>query len=201
MDEQVNVLQRQDVIEEVSEKPVCILAMQAVPKKNNKFRLVVDCRPVNIHIDTPKFSQEGISVVSEIIEKDDKMITIDLESGFYHVEIHPEFRKFLGFMWKGKYYVWKRMPFGVSCAPYFFNKILKPVINFLRENGIRIAPFVDDLLILLKILSMTDHIDFVINTLQELGWHLNWDKCQLQPTDEITFVGFILSTKRGIPWI
>ena len=69
------------------------------------------------------------------------MIMIDLEDGFHHIGINPEYHKYLGFTWKGKFYVWIALPFGVQCAPYYFNKIVRPVVKFIRENGIRMAPF------------------------------------------------------------
>ena len=38
-------------------KPKCILPLQCVPKKDNKLRLVLDCRYVNGFICAPKFNQ------------------------------------------------------------------------------------------------------------------------------------------------
>ena len=127
---------------------------------------------------TPKFNQEGTSVVSELIEAEDQLITIDLQDGFHHIGVHESCQTYLGFMWKNRYYVWTALPFGVKCAPYFLNKILRPCIAFLRNNGIRLAPFVDDMLVMAKQMCITDHKDFVINTLEDLGWHLNWNKSE-----------------------
>ena len=168
------------------------------PKKGGKLRLVMDCRPINVNMETPKFAQEWIPVMSELIQSEDEMITIDLQNGFHHVGIYEDDQSY--FSWGGKYYIWTALPFGVQCAPYFFNKILRPVIKFLREIGIRIAPFVDDFLIMAKAMFMADHSDFTINTFEELGWRLNRDKCQLIPSKERSFVGFLLSTK-GEPWL
>ena len=47
---------------------------------------------------------------------------------------------------------------------------------------------------------MPDHKEFVIQTLQELGWHINWKKCQLTPSHECVFVGFVITTHKE-PWI
>ena len=142
MDQQVAELVRTNAVKQVNFKPKCVLSMQCVPKKQNKLRLVMDCRPINEDMEVPSFSQEGIKTVAEMIEAEDEMITIDLESGFHHVKVHESCQQFLGFHWRNVYYIWKKLPFGAKCAPYFFNKILQPVMWFLRENHVRITPFV-----------------------------------------------------------
>ena len=115
----------------------------------------MDCRPVNHYTDTPTFSQEGISAVSEQIQSDDQLISIDLESGFHHIPIFPEHQKYVGMKWKGKYYAWCCYPFGISYGPYFFQKTLHPVIVFIRQNGIRLAAFMDDFLLMISCRSRT----------------------------------------------
>ena len=201
MDEQVCKLLNQGVIEVSEVKPHCILAMQCVPKKGGKLRLVMDCRPINENIKTPKFTQEGITAVADMIEPDDVMVTFDLKDGFHQVLIKEEFRKYLGFKWRNKYYVWKYLPFGVACAPYFFNKVIKPVVSFLRENGLRIAPFVDDFLLCIKLMNATDHKDLALAVFQECGWTLNWEQSSLEPSTTKTFVGFVITTENNRPWV
>ena len=138
----------------------------------------------------------------ELIEPEDNLITIDLESRFYHIPIAEQDQKYFGIKWKGKYYVWCVFALGISCAPYFFYKILCPVIKYLRENYVRLANFVDDFLLMLKQTQTTDQIDFTLQTLQECGWHINWKKSALNPAKQQTFIGFLLSTDREEgPWI
>ena len=48
------------VIRETKIPPRCILALTCAPKKKRKWRLVLDCRPINIHIKTPSFTEENI---------------------------------------------------------------------------------------------------------------------------------------------
>ena len=48
---------------------------------------MLDCRHVNKEINCPSFSQEGIQAVSDQIEVDDELISVDLESGFHHVPV------------------------------------------------------------------------------------------------------------------
>ena len=82
---------------------------------------------------TPSFTQEGIKSVADLIEPNDELITVDLKDGFHHVKIHPNFQKFLGISWSGRY-VWQVLPFGVQCAPYFIYKIVRPVVIYLGSG-------------------------------------------------------------------
>ena len=51
-------------------------------------------------------------------------------------------------------------------------------------------------------ITMTDHKDFLLDTLEQCGWQVNFEKCQLQPSTNAVCVGFALSThgSRG-PWL
>ena len=203
VNEEVNRLLNINAIREVSRNEVhCVLPLRCVPKKQNKNRLVLDCRHVNENIVCPTFTQEGLQSVQDQIQEHDKLISIDLENGFHHVEIKKEFQKYLGFQWSGRFYVWTVLAFGIKSAPYFFYKILRPVVTFFRQNGIRNALFVDDFLIMMKDMYVTDHTEFVLNTLQELGWHVNWSKSVLTPDTSCEFIGYVVASEgpEG-PWV
>ena len=81
---------------------MCVLPIQCVPKKENKLRMVVDCRYVNASIVTPKFKQEGIKSVAEQILEGDQLISVDLENGFHHVDMIPEHWQYSGMCWQGR---------------------------------------------------------------------------------------------------
>lgn len=202
VDEEIQKLLLLGYIKKAVNKPVCVHPLKCVPKKNNKLRLVTNCRKLNELIDTPRFSQEGIQAVSDLIKPNDDLFTVDLKDGFHQVPINRRFWKYMGIKWRGVYYVWVVLCFGVSCAPYFFHKTIRPVVTFLRQEHVRIAPFVDDFLSMSQPIVTTDQRDFILQTFQELGWKLNWEKCDLTPKKETVFVGFVVSTdgKRG-PWL
>lgn len=124
--------------------PVCVSPIACVPKKNNKFRLIVDLRQLNGYIETPSFQYDGIDTVAELIAPNDRLITADLKDGFHHVRIHRDFQKYLGIFWNNIFYTWTVLPFGLSCSPYFFHKFLRPVVQYFRANGLRVVIYVDD---------------------------------------------------------
>ena len=67
--------------------------------EGKKLRLVLDLRYVNKHIKHKKFRHKNLSALSEMLNKGDYFTTFNLRSGYHHIEIHREHRKFLGFEW------------------------------------------------------------------------------------------------------
>ena len=47
------------------------------------------------------------------------MFAFDLKSGYHDMDIVPQHRKYLGFEWGGKYFVFTVLPFGLSTARMF----------------------------------------------------------------------------------
>ncbi len=64
-----------------------------------------------------------------------KMGTCVHLTGYHHVHICHESQKYLGFEWKGGYYVFTVLPFGLASASYVFSKLLRPVVRHFRSQG------------------------------------------------------------------
>ena len=202
VDSKLKDLLDQGAIKKVNFKPQCVLPIQIVPKKNGKLRLVVDCRHSNSFIKTPKFKQEGIESVAAQIQEGDLLISVDLQDGFHHVEMHHSCWTYFGMSWRNEFYVWCVLPFGMAASPWFFKKILEPVSQYLREQGLRIALFVDDFFQMAKKLFFQGHKELLLDTLTDLGWSINRDKSQLTPNTCCSFVGFdVCSIGLQGPWI
>jgi len=76
------------------------------------------------------------------------LFKFDLKSGYHHVEIFPDHRKFLALSWDfgtevNRYFHFWVLPFRLSSALYIFTKILKPLQKLWRSQGIPIAIFLD----------------------------------------------------------
>lgn len=177
-------------IEECIRKPRCISPINIVPKKDNKYRLVINLRLLNSHCDAPKFSNEDIRVVKQLIRVQDDLATIDLKDGFLHVPVEESCRDYLGFRWCDKFYRFTKLPFGLALSPYYFSKIIRPIIVYLRSQGIRVVAFVDDFLLMSEPSCFTDHLDQVLDTLLELGWNVNLEKSSLLQRKEVKYLGY-----------
>ena len=61
--------------------------LKAVPKKGGSYRLICNLMRLNESIISPKFKNEGIDTVIELIRPQDCMVSCDLSDGFFHVPI------------------------------------------------------------------------------------------------------------------
>ena len=152
-----------------------ISPLNVVPKKGGKLRLITNLRALNQNINLRTFRSEDIRLTSEMIQQDDYINTVDLKDCFFHLPVHPSFRDFLGVFFEGKFYRWAVLPFGLNMSPYFCNKILRPIVQFLRDvHHLRVQCYVDDWIILSPLCSITGDTDTVLHTLDDLGLIVNF---------------------------
>ena len=76
-----------------------------------------------------------------LFEKGDYMFSFDLKSGYHHVDIAKEHWKYLGFSWESRFYVFTVLPFGLSSACYIFTKLVRPLVRYWRERGLRVIVY------------------------------------------------------------
>ena len=118
------------------------------------------------------------------------------------MKVQKWFRKYLGITWNGKYYFWCVLAFGIKSAPYYFNKILHPVVRYFRENGLRNSLFVDDFLFMIRQLLLQQQKQFALETLEKLGWQINYEKSKLIESTNCQFIGFnVFSEGPNGPWL
>ena len=82
-----------------------------------------------------------------------------LKDAFSSIPIHISHKRFLRFTFKEKMHQFNCLPFGLSSAPWVFTKTLKPALATLRERGVRLIIYIDDLLILAESRELIlDHV-------------------------------------------
>ena len=192
VDSEINELISDNVIEQCDDV-VCISPLGCVPKKDG-HRLIVDLREVNKFIDCPKLCYEDINTVKQVVQPGDHMITCDIKSGYHHIAVARDFQKYLGVAWKGKTYVWKKLPFRLNISAFYFVKVVRAVVAYVRSKGIRIISYVDDFCVCSKPDSIVADRDFFLNVLADLGFVINVKKSMLEPSTHVQFIGYVIST-------
>ena len=84
-----------------------------------------------------------------MLKKGDYVFSFDIKSGYHHIDIFEEHRKYLSFSWQFedgtiRYFHSNVLPFGLSPAPYVFTKVMHQVTKYWRQKGIRIVLYIDD---------------------------------------------------------
>ena len=130
--------------------PTVVSPPDVVPKPySEKLRLVVLMRNVNNPLVKRVFEFEGLSDIADMVNKEDYSLSYDLTSRYYHVALHPNSRRFVGFKWKGKYYQYICLPFGLSIALWVLSKVIRELVMYWRSRGVNILPYLDDFIFLI----------------------------------------------------
>ncbi|KAM9319596.1 bromodomain and WD repeat-containing protein 1 [Gastrophryne carolinensis] len=123
-----------------------------VKKSSGSYRMILNLKRLNRFIRYKRFKMESIFSVRQTLTRNVFMANLDLQDAYLHIPILEAHRKYLRFAvrldHKIFYYQYKTLPFGLSSAPRIFTKILAEPMAFLRQLGISIIPYLDDLLVL-----------------------------------------------------
>jgi hypothetical protein len=115
------------------------------------------------------------------------------------VDVAPEFWQYLGFEWQGKYYVFCQLPFGLATACYIFTKLMKQLVAYWRKSGIRVIPYIGDFPFICSSTSEFASVQSrVLGDFARAGFMLFANKCQLQLSHVIKFLGFVVDTLHGV---
>ena len=116
--------------------PRCVLPLNVIPKKQpGKFRGLLDGRHVNEYLTCPKFEYERLSDLDSLMQPGEFMVGIDLTNSYWQLRMNDAALEYLGFEWRGKYYVFSVLPFGLKTAPWGFSKITREFCAYLRASG------------------------------------------------------------------
>lgn len=116
---------------------------------------------------------------------------LDIKDAFHQVELHPDSRQITTFITSKGLYRYKRLMFGISCAPEIFQKVLERML--LGCDGV--LNFIDDILVYGKDLEEHDRrLEKVMQVLKENNVVLRDDKC-LYRVNKVNFLGHELSAE------
>lgn len=164
-------------------------------KSNGKKRFILNLKNFNNYVEAPHFKLEDTRTVLRLIQKDCYLTSIDLKDAYFLVPVAMEHRKYLRFCFNNTLYQFTCLPFGLSSAPHAFTKILKPVVQQFRSQGITCVNYLDDFLIFGETcLDCKNKTEIAVKTLKYLGFVINYEKSVLNPSKTCKFLGFILHT-------
>ena len=170
-----------------------------VPKKNGKLRPVINLRPLNKYLAKKHFKMDTLSKVINLVRPQDWAITIDLTDAYLHIPIFQKHRKFLRFCFLGQCYQWKVMCFGPTSAPRVFTKLVSVVAAYLRTCNVRLAVYLDDWLGLnQKRMALLQDRKLCLNLLVSLGFMINLEKSNLEPSQKLVYIGALFNLKQGL---
>ena len=166
-----------------------------VDKKDGGHRPVINLKNLNSFVDFQHFKMEGIHMLRDLLKKGDFMVKLDLKDAYFTVPVWIGHQKYLRFLWKETLWEFACLPFGLASAPRTFTKIMKPVVATLRNLGIRLIIYLDDVLILADSEQTARlHLATAQNLLENLGFVINLKKSVLSPVQKIEFLGMTVDS-------
>ena len=152
-----------------------------VPKVNGNIRLCVDMRRANEAVIRERYA------IPTIVD-----ILTDLNQSQV-IKLDPSARKITTFQTHKGNFRYKRLMFGISCAPEMYNKIIHQIL----KDCVGVQSIFDDIIVHGK--SQEEHdanLDRLFTKLREKGLKVNLCQCQFN-LPHIPFMGYILS-RHGI---
>ena len=156
-----------------------------VPKPHQRWRPVIDLSRINTFLHVEKFKMETSLIPGEWV------LSIDLWDAYLHIPIHPNSRKYLRFCHRSQMFQFTSLPFGLATAPQVFTMIVKEVKLMALSRGLRLHQYLDDGLIRSQSQEEAQvNTQAVVDLTQSLGWIINREKSELNPTQVFSFVGY-----------
>ncbi|VEN35923.1 unnamed protein product, partial [Callosobruchus maculatus] len=166
-----------------------------IKKPDNTYRFVLNLKKLNEFIPVSHFKMESHKTAIKLISPHSCLMKLDLKDAYFLLPIDPFYRKYFRFVFNNTLYQFNCLPFGLNIAPLIFTKILKPVVRYLRERGVKLVSYLDDWLFIAK--SHDECLHFVAmakDLLGNLGFIINTKKSSIRPGKEIEFLGFWFDT-------
>ena len=166
-------------------------------KKDQSHRVILNLRELNQHITYVHFKMDNLRTALDLVTNKAWFCTIDLKDAYYSLSIKPSHRKFLRFYWEDSLFEFTCLPQGLSEGPRKFTAVVKVILAELRRLGIIIIGYLDDTLILADSERECYNAVFrAVSMFDKAGFTIHPDKSVLDPTQIITFLGFIISSKQ-----
>ena len=174
----------------------CVFKMFLVDKKGTQEkRPVVNMRPLSPFVVSPHFKMEGLNVARDLIEQGDWFARLDLKDAYLHVPLHPLIRLWFRYRVQGTLYQWCTLPFGFRDAPRTFQKLVVEAVTPLRQQGVRLVVYLDDILVMAQSQSQCrNDIRRLVALLLRLGFVINLAKSELAPSQHKVFLGTLIDS-------
>ncbi|XP_062557174.1 uncharacterized protein K02A2.6-like [Armigeres subalbatus] len=178
-----------DIIEPVLGPSDWISPMVVVPKGSDDIRLCINMRYPNQAIQREHYP---LPIIDNLLNKLKGAVVfskLDITSAYYHVELHPESREITTFMTSKGLMRFKRLMFGINCAPEIFQRIMCEMLADIEG----VIVYIDDVVVWGATLAEhNERLQKVLAVLEKNHALLNKDKCVFE-VQELEILGFKIS--------
>ena len=168
-----------------------------VRKKDGGVRWCIDYRKLNELTLKDAYPLPKIEECLDTLEGATVFSTLDMQSGYWQIEVHPEDRGKTAFITRYGLFQYTRMPFGLCNAPGTFQRAMEVVLRGLQWTTLLV--YLDDVIILGKgVEDGLRNLAMVFGRMQTHGLKLKPSKCQLLKS-EVLFLGHVVNSQGIAP--
>ena len=182
-------LERDGIIEKVSNATPWISPLVVIPKKDGDIRLCVDMRMANRAIQRERHPTPTVDDLIHTLNGATVFTKLDLRSGYHQLTLAEESRHITTFATHKGLRRYRKLNFGTNSASEIFQHVVSEQIRDI-PNAVNIS---DDIIISGK--TQAEHDDALRAIFQRfslVGLTLNKDKCEFGQS-QLTFFGFVFS--------
>lgn len=121
------------------------------------IRIVLDAHTLNKNIETESDRPVSIDYILMKFEKAKYFSSLYLTAGYHQVKIHEESRKYTAFLFEGRAYQYRVLPFGLNISVSVFICALDQALG--RDLVQKLIMYVDDISLISE--SWEQHIDLL----------------------------------------
>ncbi|MCO5557438.1 hypothetical protein L7F22_011002 [Adiantum nelumboides] len=157
------------------------------PKKNGKWRVCVDYKPLNEATKRDHFPLPFQDEILNEVAGYERYTMCDGYSRYFQIRIVEEDKKKTTFVTPWGCFAYRVMPFGLTNAPATFQGFVTHVFQPFFGKSIRV--FIDDFCIYISRVLHLEKVNEGLARLQSLGGQLNVDKCHIAES-QVTSLGY-----------
>ena len=169
----------------------------------SKPRLCHDERFLNLWVKDLPFVLDTLKEVSRVVPVGSYMTTVDDKSGYDHILLSSESRKYFGVQFGGWYLVCNTIPFGFKASAYIYNTTGLVATGFCRGLGVPCLQYIDDRLIgelgvhgSSGLVEAQRALYVVCEVLTRLGYFIGLSKSFFEPSQIRKFLGLVIDSQR-----
>jgi len=166
-----------------------------VKKKDGTLRFCVDFRKLNKVTKMDSFPMPLVADALDSLAGTNVFSTLDLKSGFWQIEMHPNSREKTAFVTHNGLYEFVTMPFGLSNSGASFQRLMGHILRGLEYRFALI--YIDDIIIFSKSIDRhLVHLEEVFRRLRDANVKLNPKKCSFVKR-RVEYLGHVV-TPEGV---
>lgn len=179
-----------DIVEMVQSSS-WVSPLVAVPKENGEIRLCVDMRRANKAVLRERFVMPTLESLLPLLHGSEFFAKLDIKEAFHQLELAEGCRYITTFITRRGLMRFKRLMFGICCAPEIFQKTIHKILLGLKGT----FNYLDDIIIFGKTKEeLEGNRDKVLERLQNHEIMLNKEKCIME-AESLNFLGHNISGK------